>query len=221
MEQKETKNDNMETDDIDPLIRIKECIRLKKSMKFECIDGLSFLMFTISLMEEELAIDIIINGIDYDINESWDNGQTPLHVACQMELENLINIIFKYCYNKINIYSITNDFLLHFTRWESGGKTILHYAAIQNNINICKSILCFEYDIILKQKSIPKLLFIEDFQSNDVIDTALIYNNFQCAKWLYCEKIKYINKHNNNNKHNLIKNNNEIDNYLKNKMLSF
>eukprot|EP01084_Bolivina_argentea_P231141 389867_1 len=198
MAEKET-DTNMDEKFDDPFMKIKEYIRLRKSMKFECIHGLSFLMYAISMMEDELVIDIIQNGIDYDINESWDNGQTPLHCVCQMELESVINIIFKYCVNQINIYAITNDFLLHFTRWECGGKTVLHYAVIQNNMNMCQSILSFEYNIILKQKTVPKLLLIKDFQLNDVIDTALIYNHFKCAKWLYSEKIQYINKHNNNN----------------------
>ena len=46
----------------DPISRIESFIRCKKSLKFECIEGLSFLMYSIAMMEDELVINIIKNG---------------------------------------------------------------------------------------------------------------------------------------------------------------
>ena len=214
----EAKSESGDEEEEDPVERINAIIANKQSIKFETVNGLSFLMYAIALMEEELAVNIIANGIDYDINESWDNGQTPLHSACQMDEIDVVNAIFTHCRSGINLYAVTNDFLLHFTHWECGGKSVLHTAAMHNNINICKRIVEFEYDSILKQQSVPRLLTMKDHQSNDVIDTALIYHNIECAKWLFVEKAKYFEKHEHiKNKMTEI----EIDLYLRERMNAF
>eukprot|EP01083_Nonionella_stella_P053352 141152_1 len=204
-EEKQTSDEmDVDDDDDDPIARIQEFITSEKSMKFEYINGLSFLMYAIAMMEDELAVDILSHGIDYDINEAWDSGQTPLHCACQMHEMDVVRSILDSAKDTLNLYAITNDFLLHFTRWECGGKTVLHYGAMQGNIDICQLLLDFEYNFILKQGSIPKLLLMKDFQSNDAMDTALIYNHLPCAKWLYLQRKQYYTKHNINHDDSLI-----------------
>eukprot|EP01084_Bolivina_argentea_P231140 389865_1 len=164
----------------DPSERIKRYLSEKKSIRFATIEGISFLRYCIAMIDEELAIEIIKNGIDLDINEPWDNGQSPLHFAAQMDMIELIKIIFKYKSNEIDFYSITDDFLVQFNDFQPGGKTILHYSAINGNINICKLLIEFENNILKTNK----LLFIKDFENNTAIDNAIMYRKYNVAKYL-------------------------------------
>ena len=214
-------DDSAEDEDEDPIDRIQRFITEQKSMRFETINGLSFLMYSIAMMEEELAVDIIRHGVDIDVNESWDSGQTPLHCACQMEEVDVVASIFKYAADQINLYAVTNDFLVHFTRWESGGRTILHYAAIQNRIGLCGQILDFEYNHHLHKRAMPKLLTMCDLQNNDVIDVALLHHHLECARYLYTERRRYLLKYGSNAPDQQLLTADAMESYLKNRMEHF
>ena len=163
-----------------PSARIIWYLDNNKSFRFASIGGTSFLRYAISINDEILAILIIEKGIDVDINEPWDNGQTPLHVACQSNMVNLIKAIFKHKANELDLYAITDDHLVAINDFQSGGKTILHYAAINGALEACKLIIEFEKNA----RSANKLLFVKDFDDNTAIDVAVMSSRYEVAKYL-------------------------------------
>ena len=178
----ENNSESKEIDDKteDPSHRIERYLKEKRSIRFATIEGISFLRYCIAMIDEELAIEIVKNGINLDINEPWDNGQTPLHFACQMDMIYLIQIMLKHKSSKLNLYAITDDFLVQFNDFQPGGKTALHYSAINGSLKICKLLIEYEQNQ-LKQN---ELLFIKDNQGNDALDDAIMHRKFDCARYL-------------------------------------
>ena len=81
--------------------------------------------------------------------------------------------------------------LVQFNDFQCGGKTVLHYSAINGSINSLKLIIEYEKNI-LKQN---KLLFIKDFQGNTPLDDSIIYKKYDITKYLlslYDKDIKEI-----------------------------
>lgn len=151
-----------------------------KSLRFAAIEGISFLRYCIAMIDEELAIEIVKRGIDLDINEPWDNGQTPLHFACQMDLIELIEAILTERANEVDFYAVTDDFLVQFNDFQPGGKTVLHYAAMNGALEVCKLLLHFERTVLDRNE----LIFTVDLQGNDPIDDALIHRKVEVARYL-------------------------------------
>ena len=160
--------------------RINQYLDDKNSIRFASIEGTSFLRYAILMSDENLAIRIIEKGIDVDINEPWDDGQSPLHVACQSNMVKLIEAIFKHKAKALDLHAITDDCLLAHNKFRSGGKTILHYAAINGALEACKLIIEFE-----KNAPSPNaLLSIRDFEDDTAIDSAVIHKNYKVAQYL-------------------------------------
>ena len=199
--------------------RIQRFIAERRSMRFETVNGLSFLMYSIAMMEEELAVSILRDGVGIDVNECWDSGQTPLHCAVQMECVEAVAAIFKFGGEGVNLYAVTNDFLVHFTRWESGGRTVLHYAAVQNHIGLCQRIL--EFEGCSTSMSRPRLLTMRDLQGNDAIDTALMHHHLECARYLYAERRRFLLKYGGDDVVDGLLTDDAMGCYLKNRMEHF
>ena len=152
-------------------------------MRFAKIEGISFLRYSIAIMDEDLAIEIIKHGVDLDINDPWDNGQTPLHFACQMDLIELIQTILTERAEELDLYAVTGDLLVNGNEFQPGGKTALHYAAMNGGgvfLSVCKLLIEFERTELHRNE----LSFIVDLQGNDAITDALIHDHVHVAKYL-------------------------------------
>ena len=117
------------------------------------------------MIEEELTIDIISHGVDVDLNEPWDNGQTPLHFASMMGMAELIQAMLELHPHALDLFAVTDDFLVQFNDFQCGGKTALHYAAMNGAIDVCKLLIEFERDALKTNR----LLFVDDRQGNDAL----------------------------------------------------
>ena len=132
------------------------------------------------MIDEDLAIEIIKHGVDMDINEPWDNGQTPLHFACQMDLAELVQAMLDHKSDELDFYAVTDDFLVQFNDFQPGGKTVLHYAAMNGAVGVCKLLIEFERTVLCRDE----LSFIVDLQGNDAITDALIHRKVDVARYL-------------------------------------
>ena len=68
-------------------------IKNKVSLKEKTIKGLPPIIYATSLYDEDLACDIVNNGVDVDYNVRHDYGYRPLHYACEYGMVNLVQAI--------------------------------------------------------------------------------------------------------------------------------
>ena len=164
-------------------------------------------MYCLALIDDDLAISIINNGIDLDLNEPWDYGQSPLHIACQMNMIDTVKILLSKEHSfKLNIFCVSDDFLVQCNHFESGGKTCLHYAALNGCNDIVEMLIKFykrDDNYFQEYLSLDKFILIDDFDGNNCIDCAIMNRHFKCAKFLYQTCLSHCdNKKTNTNDNN-------------------
>ena len=162
--------------------RIKYYLNNNISLKYANVHGFSFLFYCLTVMNEDLCIDIIKYGINIDYNECFDHGQTPLHVACLFELNDFIHVFLKLKWEYIDMYAITDDMLIQYNSFQCGGQTILHYASSIGSVELIQLII--KYELNKYRLSTSKLLHMKDFQNNSCLDVAIINNRISCAQFL-------------------------------------
>ena len=65
------------------------------SLKNKTIKGLPPIVYATSLYDEDLACEILNNGVDVDCNVRHDYGYRPLHYACEYGMVKLVTVILK------------------------------------------------------------------------------------------------------------------------------
>jgi len=166
-----------------PSQRIRRYLKEGLSMRFANIGGLSFLRYSIAKLDEKMAIQIIEHGVDVDVNEPWDKGQTPLHWACKMDLIELIQTMFRFKSHEVDLYAVTDDLIEQYNDFQPGGKTALHYAAMNGGgvfLSVCKLLVDFERTVLGRDE----LSSMVDLEGNDAIADALIYGHDHVARYL-------------------------------------
>ncbi|ETO08853.1 hypothetical protein RFI_28536 [Reticulomyxa filosa] len=181
--EKKSRSEDEATEDEDPISRIEEYLKSGKSLRDANIKGVSFLMYCCATINEELGCKIIEEGIDVDMMEPWDYGQTPLHVCAQMDMYMLAEKILEKSKEKKEeeevLQAVTDDMPVQYGMFESGGRTPIHYSAIHGNTNLLK--LFLRYIPSERQKT---ALLQKDMDGNDVWTLALMYKHFDIAKYL-------------------------------------
>ena len=116
-------------------------------MKEKTIKGLPLIIYVTSLYDEDLACDIVKNGVDADCNVRHDYGYRPLHYACEYGMVNLAQAILikmkkqisdENTFAKFLNNTTTIDLQLQMKSIQGGGKTFLHFAALASEPQGCE-----------------------------------------------------------------------------------
>ena len=122
-------------------------IKNKVSLKEKTIKGLPPIIYATSLYDEDLACDIVNNGVDVDYNVRHDYGYRPLHYACEYGMVNLVQAILikmkkqisdENTFAKFLNNTTTIDLQLQMKSIQGGGKTFLHFAALASEPQGCE-----------------------------------------------------------------------------------
>ena len=143
---KEKRNQNMGTLVIETEEELQTLIENNISLENKTIRGLPPLIYATSLCDEDLACQIVHNGVGVDCNVRHDYGYRPLHYACEYGMVNLVKAILSNMKNKIPDQNEFSEFLnntttidvqLQMKSVQGGGKTFLHFAALASEPKGC------------------------------------------------------------------------------------
>jgi hypothetical protein len=159
----------------------------KVSLKNKTIKGLPPIVYATSLYDEDLACEILNNGVDVDCNVRHDYGYRPLHYACEYGMVKLVTVILKkmkskFGKNKTQFSNFINntttiDLQLQMKSVQGGGKTFLHFAAMASEPQGCEiiKILIDEYNANIN---------VIDWDENTPVVLAAMHNHMNSLNLL-------------------------------------
>lgn len=141
------------------------------------------MLFACSLYEETLAIKLLTVAHGVCVNVCDDFGHTPLHYAVSGSMPELARALVSNKRTRAQLYRRNLDFPLQFGLVEPGGRTALHIAVVENQLEMIP-ILYDAHDIV-------------DFDGNTPVQLALLYDRpeavrtlGECSNALVLEKTK-------------------------------
>ncbi|EWC48673.1 hypothetical protein DRE_01895 [Drechslerella stenobrocha 248] len=155
-----------------------------------------------TINKDETILDLILSSLGHDQIKLLDMGSTPddfnaLQIACQSGAVEIVNLLLRaglspkgprqtqdfkfspiYLATQQNSTAIISLLLFYGARHDSrdiqGGNTFLHYAIQEGAEEV------IDYALFTEPTLIP-VLFIQDFNGNNVLDQAIIYGRDEMA----------------------------------------
>lgn len=167
---------------IDADERLRHLLTSKASLRDVCLKGMSALGYCCSLFDEELALQVVMNGVDVDLECPVSGGYTPLHVACSANMPDLVRVLLE---KRANLTAQSED-LRVIGHYETGGRTPLHIAAEKGADDIIKLLVQAgaDVDAVDFDGNTPFILALmsKQYASADILRTRADPN--PSAEWL-------------------------------------